>query len=71
MSIRRCLCPHAKSISVSCCMMTRVLSGRERGARALEERLGARKAVPAAAIAHDLESGIAEESAAEPTTSSS
>ena len=56
---------------MSCCMMTRVLSGRERGARALEERLGARKAVPAAAITHDLESGLAEDTVAEPTTSSS
>ncbi len=56
---------------MSCCMMMRVLSGRERGARALEERLGARKAVPAAAVTRDLESGVAEDSVAEPTTSSS
>lgn len=46
--------------------MTSVLCGRERGARALEERLGARKAVPAAAVTHDLETGTAQDSLAEP-----
>ena len=59
------------TLPISRCVLTRVLSCRERGARALEERLGARKAVPAAAVAHDLESGGAEDIVAEPVASSS
>ena len=53
----RCVvqCP-ASSSSADC---------RERGGRALEERLAARKAVPAVAVAHDLEAGTAHEVLAE------
>jgi len=65
--------PAVKWVAFSCdsAYLTLMLACRERGARALEERLGARKAVPAGAVTHDLESGGAKEGSAEPVAASS
>ena len=55
---------------MSCCTIDEGAAWQRAGAGALEERLGARKAVPAVALTRDLESGAADETVGKATASS-